>query len=506
MLTGVVVGSTPPSSQSPHEIDSAASARSGGPSARATLALCAAILAAGALVRLLPCWNDFWLDEIWSWESARALTSPLGVFTEIHDTNNHHLNTLLIWALGDRDDWAIYRLPAFVAGVASVALAGWLAAQRGRLEAVFATLLCAACFALIHFSSEARGYSLMVFFALAALAASDRFERSGSRTAAAVFSACVVLGFLAQLFFVFFWAGVFVQGLWRALRRGGDAWRRLLTLHGLPSLLFAALWFVDLRYLEESGGPPADVPLLLARIFGFTLGLPIARELALPGALFTAVVLGLALAKLAREGDDAWLLHAIAIVIAPALGFGSLRPEVIELRYFLIGITLWLLLASFVLADAWRSGGVRRAVAAALVAVFVAGNAVHTAAFLRDGRGGFERALRYMAAHSSGSEVVVGSDHDFRNGTVLLFYARRLPPEKRLVYLPHRRWPLEGPEWLVVHAARRPAEPPALLELRSVRRYALAAEFDYAAISGFWWGIYRNLAAPGDPLPQRTRR
>jgi hypothetical protein len=45
-----------------------------------TLALCAACLAIGALVRLLPCWNDFWLDEIWSWESARALTSPLAGF------------------------------------------------------------------------------------------------------------------------------------------------------------------------------------------------------------------------------------------------------------------------------------------------------------------------------------------------------------------------------------------------------------------------------------------
>jgi len=506
MLARVVDGSTPPSSRSPHEIDVAGSARSGDPSARATLALCAAILVAGALVRLLPCWSDFWLDEIWSWESARALTSPLGVFTEIHHSNNNHLNTLLIWALGDREDWAIYRLPAFAAGVGSVALAGWLAAQRGRLEAVFATLLCAACFALIHFSSEARGYSLTVCFALAALAACDRFERSGSRTAAAAFVACVVLGFLAHLFFVFFWAGVFAQGLWRALRRGSDAWRRLFALHGLPALAFAALWVVDLRHLEVGGGPPADVPLLLARIFGFTLGLPIARELALPGALFATAILGLALAKLARAGDDAWLLHALAIVIAPVLGLGWLRPEVIEPRYFLIGIALWLLLASFVLADAWRSGGARRVVAAALVAAFVAGNAVHTAAFLRDGRGGFERALRFMAAHSSGSEVEVGSDHDFRNGTVLRFYARRLPPEKRLVYLPRGRWPVAGPEWLVVHAASRPAQPPALLELRSVRRYALAAEFDHAGLSGFWWGVYRNLAVPRDPLPQRTRR
>ncbi len=477
-------------------MSAAPAARPGEPSARATLALCAASLAIGALVRLLPCWNAFWLDEIWSWESARALTSPLAVFTEIHHSNNHHLNTLLLWALGDRADWALYRLPSFAAGVGGVALAGWLAAQRGRLEAVFATLLGSACFALIHFSSEARGYSLTVFFALAALVALGKFARSASHASAAAFGFCVVLGFLAHLCFLFFWAGAFAQGLARALRRGGSAWGQLLALHALPAFAFAALWLVDLRHLEVGSGAALDVPLLLARCFGFTLGLPVARASILPGALIAASVLCLALAKLYREGDDAWLLHATAIVIAPALVFAVLRPEVIELRYFVIGIALWLLLASFVLADAWRAGGARRAIAAGLALAFVIGNSLHTAAFFRDGRGGYERALQFMAAHTSGRDVEIGSDHDFRNGTVLRFYARRLPDDKRVVYVPLGHWPAEGPAWLVVHAVTRPVAPPPLLELRSTRRFELAAEFDYAGISGFWWGVYRNLAAP----------
>ena len=108
-------------------------------------------------------------------------------------------------------------------------------------------------------------------------------------------------------------AGVFAQGLWRALRHAGAAWRQLLALHALPAFAFAALWVVDLRHLEVGGGAALDVPLLLARGFGFTLGLPIARASILPGALIGASVLGLALAKLYRAGDDAWLLHATAI-------------------------------------------------------------------------------------------------------------------------------------------------------------------------------------------------
>ncbi len=477
-------------------MNAAEPSRPGDPSVRVTLALCAASLAIGAGVRLLSCWNDFWLDEIWSWESARGLGSALGVFTEIHHSNNNHLNTLWLQALGDRSDWAIYRLPSFAAGVGGVALAGWLAAQRGRLESVFATLLAASCFALVQFSSEARGYALTVFFALAALVALARFERSGSRAAAAAFDLCVVLGFLAHLVFLFFWAGALAQGLWRAWRRGHPDGRTLLALHALPALAFAALWAVDLRHLEVGAGAVIDAPLLLARGVGFTLGLPIARAYSILGALIGIGVLGRALAQLAREGDDRWLLHAVAIVIAPALVFGVLRPEVIELRYFLIGIALWLLLASFVLADAWRAGGTRRAVAGAFVAVFLIGNALHTAAFLRDGRGGYSRALRFMAEHTHGSDVIVGSDHDFRNGTVLRFYARGLPPDKHLVYLPLGSWPAEGPAWLLVHATSRPPDPPPLLLLRPTRRFSLAAEFDYAGLSGFWWGVYRNLAAP----------
>ena len=80
---------------------------------------------------------------------------------------------------------------------------------------------------------------------------------------------------------------------------------------------------------------------------------------------------------------------------------------------------------------------------------------------------------------------------------VLRFYARRLPPEKQLDFVPRGRWPAQGPEWLVLHAAQRPAAPAPELAL-GARRYELAAEYDHAAISGFWWGVYRRSAAAGD--------
>ena len=162
-------------------------------------------------------------------------------------------------------------------------------------------------------------------------------------------------------------------------------------------------------------------------------------------------------------------------------------------RYFLIGIAFLLLLASFVLARGVRAGGGARALSLAAIAVFLLGNGWHTAAFLREGRGGFSNALRYMAAHSDGREIVVGSDHDFRNGLVLRFYARLLPADKSLAYVRRAQWPDRIPDWLVTHRAARLREPRPEITMSEGVRYAFAKEFDHAAISGFYWAVYRRV-------------
>ena len=62
----------------------------------------------------------------------------------------------------------------------------------------------------------------------------------------------------------------------------------------------------------------------------------------------------------------------------------------------------------------------------ALLAVFVAGNAVNTGNLLRFGRGQYLAALRFMERNSEGREVVITSDHDFRNGMLVNYYKRYL--------------------------------------------------------------------------------
>lgn len=468
--------------------------------------LVAASLALGAVLRAIPCWNDFWLDEIWTYFSVQGLTSPLDVFTAIHQSNNHYLNSLIFYWIGDAPHWSVYRIPSLVAGTASVALASGFAARRGRLEAVLASVLTAFCFALIHFSSEARGYSPMVFFALLALWTLELdLERPRAWTSA-LFGASTVLGFLSQLVFLFFYTGAFVHSAQRLLRKRAtrrSALGALARLHLAPLTCLALLYWVDLRELRVGGGPALDLAWLVSRTVGFTFGLPVQRELAALYAALAALVLGLGLRLLVRAGDDLWLCFLISILIAPLLGIATLRPDVLAVRYFLIGIVLVLLLAAFVLAQALRVGGASRAVALAALAVFLAGNGLHTMGFFERGRGGFLAALLTMAEQTQGERIVVGSDHDFRTGTVLRFYASRLPAGKALDYRPRGRWPPGGPDWLIIHRGERPARVRDPLVLDSGERFRLVAEFDHGAISGFYWALYRKLE-PSSGLARRS--
>ena len=69
-------------------------------SERTALRWCALAVVAGALLSAPGLASDFWLDEVWTWWKTQRLAGRLGVFTALHDSNNHHLNTLWVYALG----------------------------------------------------------------------------------------------------------------------------------------------------------------------------------------------------------------------------------------------------------------------------------------------------------------------------------------------------------------------------------------------------------------------
>jgi hypothetical protein len=218
---------------------------------------CALLVAVAAALRIRAAQNDLWLDEIWSLSLAHNVSSLVGVLTSIHHDNNHYLNTLWMVLLPGRSNWWGYRLPSMVSGVATVIVAGLVGNRRGRVNAVILMLLTTFSYFLIVYSSEARGYSTAVFFALLSFFILDRFIKTPILWYAALFSCSVILGVLAHLTFVAFYLAMIVWSAYRLfIQRANLKWFivNMLYCHALPMVFLLFLYLIDLRVLVVGGG------------------------------------------------------------------------------------------------------------------------------------------------------------------------------------------------------------------------------------------------------------
>src|SRR4029077_8500143 len=224
--------------------------------------------AVGTALRVFAAQNDLWFDEVWTLELIGERVHSFGdVFVNIKHSNNHHLVSLWMWLVGQNASALMYRVPSVLASIGTVALAGFIGAWRSRLEGCIAVILTSWSYLLIHFGTEARGYSLAIFFALLAWYALQQFEERRSRIWIIVFWSAAVLGFLAHLEFAVCFAGLVAWALWRFVRYRSK-WRQtvldLFALFTVPIVLLLAFYFVAIRGMEVGGGPKYQVtPLLI---------------------------------------------------------------------------------------------------------------------------------------------------------------------------------------------------------------------------------------------------
>src|SRR5437016_1144243 len=77
-----------------------------------------AIVGIAAIVRMYALSDDFWFDEIWSWQITTQVHSVGEIFTsgDAQIDNNHPLNSMFMYMLGDRKIWQVYRILSFLTG------------------------------------------------------------------------------------------------------------------------------------------------------------------------------------------------------------------------------------------------------------------------------------------------------------------------------------------------------------------------------------------------------
>ncbi|CAN5457078.1 hypothetical protein BH09PLA1_BH09PLA1_14840 [soil metagenome] len=398
-------------------------------------------------LRLPGMFTDFWLDEIWSLNVAKSIHSPLDVLLSesARIDNNHPLHTWYLCAVGDVNAWWIYRLPAFVCGLGAVIVAAIAFARRSAIESIVAAALIAFSFPLVFYSTEARGYAPVVFFALVSFGAMLRYVDRASWSSAAIFNLACVLGFLSHLTFFHFYLAAMYWTVLRARRTRLPLMQQFIwwaRLNAVPVLFLVFLFRVFVRDMTIGGAAPTDPVQVLFRSLSIPLGGPDFGAGAIVGACITIALFVASIANCLKRRDDLWLFYVLAVVVAPGfLLFYNLvlsaRPQPLMPRYFLVAMTMLLM------AIAHLAPLLNRRVLCVAMAMFFLANGLHMYRATARGRGNQTQVIHRLLRESSDSMITVSTD-DFRRARMVMgFYGPRLVPQDRGIEIRESDQPAE---------------------------------------------------------------
>jgi hypothetical protein len=343
-------------------------------------------------------------------------------------------------------------------------------------------LFAATSFPLVFYSSEARGYALATLAGLAFLPFLLRWFETRQLRFLAGSSIAASLGLLSHLSFLMVLAAAFAYSLVLA-GRGSAPVRNALAPFALPVLLLAALASINARRFVIGGGtsgPPGEVLLQTASL---AVGGPIEGRTMAFVSVLALLLLVLELARRARIywpnrlSNEArsylWIFFGSALLL-PIWIVLLVDPPFLYPRYFLVILAFVPLLAA---SFAWS---LPRPWSALLVAAWLGLNGWSFARFLLEGRGRYEEALRFVAESSNREVVSIGSDHDFRNGTVVRFYRDRIGDEVGRVRYQDAKAPLRPEFWIGSY------EGSECEDCRFLRAYPASS------LSGSRWRLYRT--------------
>jgi hypothetical protein len=454
----------------------------------------AGVLGVALLLRLPGMFTDLWLDEVWSVYIARIAQSLGDIFVHFPGSDNQHLNSIVLYLMGDQPAWPVYRAHSLVAGLGAVAMAWIIGARRGRLEALLAAVLTATSYLMIHYSSEARGYAMVVFFALAAFHAAERFMATRKLSWAAAVWVCCCLGFLAHLTFLHVFAAL---GTWLLVRlyRSTDrvaGVRDAVVALGVPTILLVLFYVLVLRHFEIGGAPDYTLRAVLVKTLSYAAGGPATGPMAYGVTALAAILFMAAAAGLHGITRDEWVFFVVVMFASPAVVLLALRPEVLFVRYFLLSIAFAYLASAFLLARWLRQAGPWRIGALAMLCLFLVGNAIQTASLYRHGRGAYLDALRFMVDESVRSPTTVAGDYDFRHSMMIDFYRRYLPADKPIVYVPSEKLSEISPQWYLIHRIGEPGQTPEQVADDIGHPYDKVRAVRYSDLSGWHWYLYKR--------------
>lgn len=441
--------------------------------------------------------NDLWLDELISLRIAHTVKTPWQVFTAVHSDNNQYLNTLYLYLLPEDDNAPALRFFSVLCGVALVGAGYWLLARRSRLEGLMLSGLLAFSYPLIHIGSEARGYAGALLGSVLAFAALERWlaGEKPSFFLGLVYGVASVFAILSHLTSCLVLLPLSVASLLIVVNRPKrlrwiSVW---FALNLLPGCVFAALYFLDLRFVVPMGGDPMSVGHGLGRLLALGIGWPRTDSITIWIPMLPLI--GLMVWQLAADHKSGATIPTLIapIYLVPLVAVALVRPQFFSPRYLLVILPFIYVYIAILLARLTGSR-IGRLALAMLLTLFLAGQAFRYRAFLEVGRGQPGAALEYINNHTTGWEISLGSNQDFRSAVELSYFAPRVLKDRHLLFYvsaDDRRF--VKPEWYVMHEEGSDSPGPAFLAQSGRPVWGRAAYFGASELSGQAWTLYRRL-------------
>ncbi len=471
-----------------------------------------AILVIGEALIIYGARGDLWFDEILTLHLLEPVKSFGGIIWGINHDNNHILNSMYLYVVGPDASPIVLRGLSIVFGIASIAAAGLALSRNTAVAALTAMLLFAVSYPIIHYASEARGYSGLVLFSLLSLfllqCEFDRPRRI-NRYALAI---TLGLGVLAHLTMLLGAVAFGLWTLWIFWRRTGNLRQTIVStfITLFPAICCAALVTIStlysgLRYGFVISGYPVPhgfalgglVPFEFARfvngyaaLIGWLVGEPdsVPAWVCLGG---TAILFALATYLWRNRDDPIFSLYVISIAILPAALLLGHVPNPGYFKYMMFCGTMFLLFVADIASFAWQKSGWSRAIAVVAGLAIVAGNARSLAHFYKDGRGHYSEAVAEMG---KSGRIVYGVDHRYRTPMVINYYAKKLGIGVSFI---DSNWCATPPDWWVIEVPTNPLLAYKLFDGTMpegcVLRFSQAGTYPTWGLSGRQWVLYRHI-------------
>ena len=234
-------------------------------------------LGASAVLMAVACRGDLAIDEVISLQKAEGVKTWIEIVTQNQNDNNHLLNTFFLRLFGSQQNLFIYRIPAVLFGIATVAALGLAARRWGKEESVWVVYLAGLSSPVILYCSEARGYAPAMFFAVVSFELLQRCRERRTPVKLLLFWTTLCLGFLAHFSFAIICAGLGGWSLFHE-RAAGISRRGLLVnlarYFALPAVFMSCIYLVYIRHVIILGGMICSRREVIGAGASAALGLP----------------------------------------------------------------------------------------------------------------------------------------------------------------------------------------------------------------------------------------